>query len=216
MAAKTQIVDFLGDKALVLPALLDDAIIGNERTKYVLSVLQMAANNADNPQGAAPPTLKSEREACGLADASFDRSVADSLSDGHGNYHIPDAQRLITVLDDAMAAMLAPLASIASGSDAAAALNKRYRQRLEQLVRARPTIVDDMVSEETITAMTSGRPAAGDGFHLLIMDLHKELNQLQADISTEEVDGAQAYGISEADRPSDCRIHARHQENRPA
>ena len=37
--------------------------------------------------------------------------------------------------------------------------------------------------------------------HLLIMDLHKELNQLQADISTEEVDGAQAYGISEADRP---------------
>ena len=49
MAAKTQIVDFLGDKALVLPALLDDAIIGNERTKYVLSVLQIAANNADNP-----------------------------------------------------------------------------------------------------------------------------------------------------------------------
>ena len=33
------------------------------------------------------------------------------------------------------------------------------------------------------------------------MDLHKELNQLQADILTEEVDGAQAYGISEADRP---------------
>ncbi len=71
MAAKTQIVDFLGDKALVLPALLDDAIIGNERTKYVLSVLQMAANNADNPQGAGPPTLRSEREACGLADAEL-------------------------------------------------------------------------------------------------------------------------------------------------
>ena len=135
MAAKTQIVDFLGDTALVLPALLDDAIIGNEQAKYVLSLLQIAANNADGPSEAAPPTLKSEREACGLADASFDRSVADSLSDGHGNYHIPGAQRLITVLDDAMAAMLAPLASIASSSDAAAALNKRYRQRLEQLVQ---------------------------------------------------------------------------------
>ncbi len=53
---------------------------------------------------------------------SFDRSVADSLSDGHGNYHIPGAQKLIAVLDDAMGAMLAPLALIASGSDAAAAL----------------------------------------------------------------------------------------------
>ena len=54
MAAKTQIVDFLGDKALVLPALLDDAIIGNERAKYVLSLLQMAANNADNPSRGSP------------------------------------------------------------------------------------------------------------------------------------------------------------------
>jgi len=49
MPAKTQIVDFLGDKALVLPALLDDAIIANEQAKYVLSQLQIAANNADNP-----------------------------------------------------------------------------------------------------------------------------------------------------------------------
>jgi uncharacterized protein Yka (UPF0111/DUF47 family) len=201
MAIKTQIVDFLGDKALVLPALLDNAIVANEQAKYVLGLLQIAANNADNPSEAAPPTLKSEREACGLGDASFDRCVADSLSDGHGNYNIPNAQRLIAVLDQAMAAMLAPLALIASSSDAAAARHERYRRRLEQLVRARPAIVDDMLSQETITAMTSGRPAAGDGLHLLIMDLHKELNQLQADISTEEVGGAQAYGISEADRP---------------
>jgi hypothetical protein len=62
-------------------------------------------------------------------------------------------------------------------------------------------MIDDMLSEETSTAMTSGRPFAGDGFHLLIMDLHKELNQLQADISTQEIDGAQAYSLSEADRP---------------
>jgi hypothetical protein len=44
MPAKTEIVDFLGDKALVLPGLLDAAIIGNERAKYVLSLLQMAAS----------------------------------------------------------------------------------------------------------------------------------------------------------------------------
>ena len=166
----------------------------------------MAANNADNPQGAAPPTLRAEREACGLADLDFDRSVADSLSDGHGNYHIPGAQKLIAVLDDAMRAMLAPLALIASGSDTAAALHDRYRQRLGQLVPARPTMIDDMLSEETSTAMTSGRPFAGDGFHLLIMDLHKELNQLQADISTQEIDGAQAIIALGSRSASDRRV----------
>ena len=39
MPAKTEIVDFLGDKELVLPALLDAAIIANEQAKYVLSLL---------------------------------------------------------------------------------------------------------------------------------------------------------------------------------
>ena len=48
--------------------------------------------------------------------------------------------------------------------------------------------------------MTSGRPASGDGFHILIMDLHKEINRLQSEISTEVVQGAKAYGITEADR----------------
>jgi hypothetical protein len=46
-----------------------------------------------------------------------------------------------------------------------------------------------------------GRPASGDGFHLLIMDLHKEITRLQNAISTEEVDGAKAYAITDGDRP---------------
>jgi hypothetical protein len=109
----------------------------------------------------------------------------------------PGAQKLIAVFADAMRAILTPLALIVSGSDTAAALHDRHRQRLGQLVHARPTMIDDMLSEETSTAMTSGRPFARDGFHLLIMDLHKELNH----ISTEEINGAQAYRLSEADRP---------------
>jgi hypothetical protein len=123
MPAKTQIVDFLGDKALVLPALLDAAIVGNERAKYVLSHFQMAASYAEHPQeGGAPgaPTLRTDREACGIADATFDRSVRESVSDGHGSFHIPGAHRLVGVLDDAMKAMLAPLTLLASDSNESA------------------------------------------------------------------------------------------------
>ena len=96
--------------------------------------------------------------------------------------------------------MLAPLALLESASKEPAGLLKQYREGLDGLVKGRPPIVDDMISSATIAAMTSGRPASGDGLHLLIMDLHKEINRLQSKISTEEVEGAKAYGVTEADR----------------
>lgn len=132
--------------------------------------------------------------------STFDRSVGESVSDGHGNFHIPGAHRLAAVLDDAMKAMLAPLTLLASDSKEAAALHGQYRQRSDQLFKARLTIVDDMISGETIASMTSGRPPSGDGFHILIMHLHKEINRLQSEISTEVIEGAKAYGVTEADR----------------
>ena len=64
MPAKTPIVDFLGDKALVLPAMLDEAIVGNERAKYVSSLLQMAASYAEHPQAGGVPSLKTDHDAC--------------------------------------------------------------------------------------------------------------------------------------------------------
>lgn len=57
MTAKTEIVDFLGERALVLPALLSAALAANERAKYILTLLQMAASQAENPQ-ASPPSLR--------------------------------------------------------------------------------------------------------------------------------------------------------------
>ena len=176
MPAKTQIVDFLGDKALVLPALLNAAIVGNERAKYVLSLCQMAASHSEHPEEGDAPSLRTDREACGIADPTFDRIIGASVSDGHGNFHIPGADRLMAALDQAMEAMLAPLTLLAGDSEKTAALHERYRQRLDRLVKARPAIVDDLLSSETIASMTSGRPSAGDGFHILIMDLHKEID----------------------------------------
>jgi hypothetical protein len=200
MTAKTAIVDVLGDNALVLPALLDAAIVGNEQAKYILSLLQMAASQAECPRDTAASSLRTDREACGIAEASFDHTIAESSSDGHGSFYIPGAQRLMAVLDDALKAMLDPLALIAGGSKEAPALHEGYRARLDRLLNARPAIIDDMMSGETIASMTSGRPASGDGLHVFIMDLHKELNRLQSEVSTEEIEGAKAYGIVEADR----------------
>jgi hypothetical protein len=101
MTEKTQIVELLGEKALVLPALLNNALVANERAKYVLSLLQMAVGQAEHPQSTAP-TLRVEREACGITDASLDHTVGESESDGHGAYHIPGAQPLVALLNHSL------------------------------------------------------------------------------------------------------------------
>jgi uncharacterized protein Yka (UPF0111/DUF47 family) len=196
--AKTQVVDFLGERALVLPSLLAGALVANERAKYVLTLLQMAAGQAENPQP-SPPSLRADREACGIAEPRFDRSIAQAQHDGGGIYHIPGARRLIALLDEALIAMVAPLEVAGKDDPDAAALHARAVKRLERLIETRPSVAEDMLSGETIAALTSGRPKSGDGFHVLVMDLHREINRLQAAVSTTEVAGAKAYGLEDGD-----------------
>jgi uncharacterized protein Yka (UPF0111/DUF47 family) len=199
MAAKTQIVDTLGEHALVLPALLAAALVANERAKYVLTTLQMAANQAESPQG-SPPSLRGEREACAITDLALDRSIVEAEYDARGNYHIPGAQRLTAILDNAMRTMVAPFGVAARGSAEAAALHATFKDRLERLLAARPVVLEDMLTRDTITSLTSPRPKTGDSFHILVMDLHKEINRLQSAISTMDVEGAKTYALDEGDR----------------
>jgi hypothetical protein len=159
--AKIQIVGFLGDKALVLPALLDAAIIGNEQAKYVLSIFQLAASNSECPERGGASSLQADREACGIPDMSFDHSVMESVSDGHGSLYIPGAQRLMATLDNGVQAMLAPLGLMAEESKQAQDLHQGFRARMDRLIAARAAVVDDMISDKTIADMTSGRPASG-------------------------------------------------------
>jgi hypothetical protein len=199
MTGKTEIVDVLGERALVLPALLAAALVANERAKYVLTLLQMAASQAENPQP-SPASLRAEREACGIAEPAFDRSIARAEHVGAGTYHIPAAARLVALLDDALRAMLAPLGAAGKSAAEAAAQHRRFKDRLERLIAARPPVNADLLAGETIAALTSARPKAGDGFHLLVMDLHQEINRLQAAIATSEIAGAKAYGLVASDR----------------
>jgi uncharacterized protein Yka (UPF0111/DUF47 family) len=193
--SKTRIVDLLGEKTLVLPALLDAAFVGNERIKYVLAMLQLAASNAEHPDPQAVSNLRAEREACGIAEAALDRVIGRSEALGPGTYYIPEAAHLVDLLGKALDAMLAPLALADIDGQACLA------ERKNRLIGAIPPIEGDILTGETIATLTSGRPASGDGIHLLVMDLHKELNRLQALIAEEEIAGAAAYGIAAADRP---------------
>jgi uncharacterized protein Yka (UPF0111/DUF47 family) len=199
--AKTQMVDLLGERALVLPALLTAAIAANERAKYILTLLQVAASQAENPQRPAP-SLRAEREACGIDAPEFDRVVARTEYDGGGSYHIPGASRLIALLDDALRAMIAPLAVAAKDGRNRATAHAAFRDRLATLMETRPAIVEDMLTGDLIAALTSARPKAGDGVHAFVMDLHQEINRLQSAVSIMDIAGAKAYGLRDGDRPA--------------
>ena len=188
MVVKTEIVRELGANQLLLPALIEDGLIANERTKYYFALLQEARCCADAPTIAAPD-LRSERLAARLEDASLDDVVggAERLPDGH--YRIPRADTVLGALKAAIAAMIAPIAG---------EIGEAFRTRLAAL--APPNALDDVIDGAFIDRITSADRQADDSLHLLVMDVHKALNRLQAEIATETIGGAKAYAIGADDR----------------
>ena len=188
MAGKTRIVGELGARELLLPGLVNDALTANDRAKYLMTLLQTAKEHGDHPD--QPPTdLRQERLACDVADSAFDSVVERCRKDGDNVYALPEARRIHEQLVASVRQMLAPLETAES------------EQRLEALLAQIPPPEDDHFSSAAIDRITSGQRGAQDSLHLLVMDLHRELNRLQQTIATEAIDGAKVYGVQEEDRP---------------
>ena len=189
---KREMVEELGERSLLLPALLNRALEANDRAKYLLSLLQTARARADDPD-AAFSSLRDERLSAGVADPVFDRTVERARRvDTEDLYDIPEAGRVHKELVDAVAEMLAPLA-------AAGLVDAPKAARLDALSGRSPDLGNDRVRGDSIDQMTSARPSGGDSMHLLIMDAHRALNRLQAQIATSTVDGAAVYSLSAED-----------------
>jgi uncharacterized protein Yka (UPF0111/DUF47 family) len=190
MVAKTRIIDQLGEGALLIPGQVGAALAANDRVKYRFTLLQAARDHADDPD--APfSRLRAEREASGVEDEDLDHVVAGSRRVEGGGYLIPDASAIHAGIAGDLRTMLAPLEETADESDFAA--------RLEALL-ARPQPEQDRVPEGYVRGLTHARRGDRDSAHLLVMDMHRALNALQASLAQESVDGAQVYAIDDGDR----------------
>ena len=132
------------------------------------------------------PISSQERLACGIADSDFDSVIGRSRSETDGVYRIPGVRRVHDQIVENIREMLLPLQvrdSIASPDGNPRASG--YEQRLEALVTERLPWrrIGSPVPPLTGSPRRNGRN--GDSLHLLIMDLHKELNRLQRQIATE-------------------------------
>ncbi len=191
MVAKTRIIDALGESALLLPESIGRALDANDRVKYCFALLQGAKQHADHPQ-APCADLHVEREASGIDDESLDEVIAGSRREHDGSYHVPQAAHVLQLVWQGIEAMLAPLELTAAGAGEA--------RRFETL-RALVGVDDDRLPAGFFDAVTHAERERGDSLHLLVMDLHRQLNALQVSLARESIDGAQAFAIGEADRP---------------
>jgi len=190
---KARIIEALGEEGLRLPAKLNEALEANDRAKYLFSVLQVAQERAEHPER-PPADLDAERAAAGIPIDNYDPLVTSASKVDADRYLMPGVDRLCTRLYGELSAMIAPL-QIAGAEDAAA-----LAERLQRL-SARPWCDgDDYASRAQIAALTGPGSASTDTVHRLVMDVHRGLNALQADIAAETIDGAHAYGIRDSDR----------------
>jgi uncharacterized protein Yka (UPF0111/DUF47 family) len=190
---KKDIIEELGEGHLLLPELVNTALEANDRVKYLLSLLQTARARADEP-GAAFTELAAERRAANVQNAELDTVVAGTSKSTSGDYHIPNAETIVAGLRAGMADMLAPV----TANDLRAA--KPYRVRLDSLLAQAGTLEDGLVTGALIDKMAAGDQDGEDSLHILVMDLHKVLNTMQTDLSTEVIDGAHTYLLKERDK----------------
>jgi uncharacterized protein Yka (UPF0111/DUF47 family) len=200
MTTKTRIVDELGEKALMLPDLVNASLTANDRAKYLMTLLQTAREHADHP-GQSISDLKQERLACDLADDQFDSVVARSSKSGANIYHIPLASVLHCQLIENIRGMMDPLGFRPQVVEVRERPSDTYRKRLDDLLAHAPPLQDDRLPGDYIDRVTSALRDRQDSLHLLVMDLHKELNRLQQQIASETIDGACVYSIQAEDRP---------------
>jgi uncharacterized protein Yka (UPF0111/DUF47 family) len=189
---KSQAVESLGQHRLMLPAWVKAALAANDRLKVYLTVLQAAATHAAHPKRDLPDLTK-EIAAAGLVTGWLhDVVVATTKIDDE--LLIPDLVRLVNGLASDLATMARP---VLETTLAAAESHPRVERWLAWL----DALPADRLNDEQLEGLTHGRRGGPDSLHLLVMDLHKQINHLSGELASEVIDGANVWELLPEDRP---------------
>jgi uncharacterized protein Yka (UPF0111/DUF47 family) len=193
MTEKTMIIEELGEEELIRPSLVNAALAANDRIKYYFTLLQAARSHAENP-ATEFSNLKTERETAGEEHARLDRVVEGSELVSDGIYKIPHSEEILSSIRTCLKEMAEPI--LRDEREQAAST----RERLESLLGDIPSGEYDTVPLKAIQAITAGKRTEGDSIHILVMDMHRALNAMQAELSRENINGAHTYMLEAGDR----------------
>ncbi len=187
---KAQAVSSMGQRGLMLPTWITAALRANDRLKVYLTVLQAAAAHASHPSRSVPD-LTEEMAAAGLSDAWL-HDVAASASRIDDDVRFPELPQLVTRFAEDLATMARPvLETEVEGAE----IHLRVHHWLDWL----GTLPSDRLGDQQVVALTHGRRGGSDSLHLLVMDLHKQINRLSVEMASELIDGAHVWHLQPAD-----------------
>lgn len=189
---KTDVVAVLGQSQLLRPAYLKAALAANDRLKFYLTALQTAYSHAAHPDVAS---LDLHREyAAAKVDAPWLLALPASSHLKASVLLADDLPKLVDKLAVDLRLMGRPLEGDADGEHHA--LLARVEEWCGWLGHLEPGVLD----ADQLKRLTSGKRGEDDSFHILVMDLHKAINRLAADIADETIDGAHIWQLPQDDR----------------
>jgi len=188
---KAQAVAALGQRRLMLPGWVKAALSANDRLKVYLTVLQSAWVHAAQPEG-DPPNLAREIAAAGLTGEWLHEVVAGARRID-GDLVVPELGRIVRSLADDLSTMARP---VLESGEASAEPQVRLQRWLDWL----HGLPADRLSGAQIDALTQGRRNGADSLHLLVMDLHRQINRLSGELASEVIDGANVWELRSEDR----------------
>ena len=205
---KSDAVAAMGPSTLLLPAWIKAALSANDRLKLYLTVLQAAAAHAGHPES-EPLDLDRETAAAG-AEGRWLRDLPASCSTVDGSLLVPDLRRLSQRMTDDLRVMARPLLEAPPNGENPGARVTHWVEWLAALGSRKRG--GESLNAEQLRLLTDGHrdrkhrhdrgepDFEADSFHLLVMDLHKQLNQLAGSLTSKEVGGAHVWQLQPGDR----------------
>jgi uncharacterized protein Yka (UPF0111/DUF47 family) len=189
---KSQALASLGQRGLLMPVWVKAALAANDRLKLYLTVLQAAAAHADHPDLEALD-LTRELDAAGLGAATWLHEMPAGASHIDGTLVVPELDRLVSCLSDDLSTMARPVLEASTG-DAEPHMRVHHWQDWLDALHG------EQLNPAQLHSLTHGKRGADDSVHLLIMDLHKQINHLSASLASEVIDGAHVWQLADTDR----------------
>jgi uncharacterized protein Yka (UPF0111/DUF47 family) len=192
---KDAILRELGIEEFLLPKLISEALVANDRAKYFLTLLQSARDHADAPDEPFS-NLQNERLLSGVDDATLDGVVEGSKKLDDGRYEILSSARVAL---DAVANTEKMINALRAAGGEYAESQAEFSRRLVA-IGGGLKFEDEKMDGQSLTSLLSAEREKQDSLHLVVMDLHKTINALQIGLYQESVEGARVYGIDDHDR----------------
>ena len=190
LAAVESLSNEMGNRGLLLPAWINAALAANDRLKCALSVFQAGVQHARGET----IDLTRERRAAGLNDAWVDEMLAGAAPSqraGEAATFLPELPVALHQIADDLTTMARPVIEGAARPADVQGFIDRLASWTTWLRQDR----DELLTRDDLARLESGHRERGDSVHLLLMDLHKQINQLAASIAHEDIDGAHAWAL---------------------